>query len=65
VNTPATPREFAHELRRWREARRISQLDLALRAGTTQRHVSYMEQGRSRPGRTMVVRLRCEQASCS
>jgi transcriptional regulator with XRE-family HTH domain len=37
--------------------RRISQLDLALRAGTTQRHVSYMEQGRSRPGRTMVVRL--------
>jgi hypothetical protein len=28
-----------------------------LRAGTTQRHVSYVEQGRSRPGRTMVVRL--------
>jgi transcriptional regulator with XRE-family HTH domain len=61
VNTPPTSRQFAHELRRWREARRISQLDLALRAGTTQRHVSYMEQGRSRPGRTMVVRLRCEQ----
>lgn len=57
MNTPDTPRQFAHELRRWREARRISQLDLALRAGTTQRHVSYMEQGRSRPGRTMVVRL--------
>lgn len=57
VSTPATPRDFARELRRWREARRVSQLELALRAGTTQRHVSYIEQGRSRPGRAMVVRL--------
>jgi transcriptional regulator with XRE-family HTH domain len=53
VATQALPRE----LRRWRETRRVSQLELALRAGTTQRHVSYIEQGRSRPGRTMVVRL--------
>lgn len=28
-----------------------------MRAGTTQRHVSYLEQGRSRPGRTLVLRL--------
>jgi transcriptional regulator with XRE-family HTH domain len=49
--------QFASELRRWRNARRISQLELALRADTTQRHVSYLEQGRSRPGRTMVLRL--------
>jgi transcriptional regulator with XRE-family HTH domain len=48
---------FAHELRRWRNSRRWSQLELALRAGTTQRHLSFMEQGRSAPGRTMVVRL--------
>jgi transcriptional regulator with XRE-family HTH domain len=48
---------FAAELRRWRSARRWSQLELALRAGTTQRHLSFMEQGRSAPGRTMVVRL--------
>jgi transcriptional regulator with XRE-family HTH domain len=48
---------FAHELRRWRASRRWSQLELALRAGTTQRHLSFMEQGRSVPGRTMVVRL--------
>jgi transcriptional regulator with XRE-family HTH domain len=48
---------FASELRRWRSARRWSQLELALRAGTTQRHLSFMEQGRSAPGRTMVVRL--------
>jgi transcriptional regulator with XRE-family HTH domain len=48
---------FANELRRWRAARRWSQLELALRAGTTQRHLSYMEQGRSRPGRAIVLRL--------
>lgn len=51
------PGRFASQLRRWRSVRRVSQLELALRAGTTQRHVSYIEQGRSRPGRTMVVRL--------
>jgi transcriptional regulator with XRE-family HTH domain len=48
---------FADELRRWRSSRRWSQMELAIRAGTTQRHVSFMEQGRSRPGRSMVVRL--------
>jgi transcriptional regulator with XRE-family HTH domain len=40
-----------------RELRRMSQLELAERAGTTQRHVSFMERGRSAPGRAMVVRL--------
>jgi transcriptional regulator with XRE-family HTH domain len=48
---------FPTELRRWRSVRRLSQLDLAVRAGTTQRHVSFIEQGRSRPGRGLVVRL--------
>jgi transcriptional regulator with XRE-family HTH domain len=48
---------FATELRRWRGSRRVSQLELANRAGTTQRHLSFMEQGRSRPGRGIVVRL--------
>src|SRR3954452_19685955 len=47
----------ATELREWRRRRRVSQLELALRAGTTQRHVSFIEGGRSRPGREMVVRL--------
>ena len=51
------PSLFAAELRRWRTTRRWSQLELSLRAGTTQRHLSFMEQGRSRPGRAMVVRL--------
>jgi transcriptional regulator with XRE-family HTH domain len=48
---------FPSELRRWRTSRRMSQLDLALRAGTTQRYVSFVEQGRSRPGRGVVLRL--------
>jgi transcriptional regulator with XRE-family HTH domain len=48
---------FAHELRRWRRLRGWSQLDLALLADTTQRYLSFLEQGRSQPGRAMVVRL--------
>lgn len=51
------PAGFAPALREWRERRRVSQLELALRAGTTQRHVSFIERGRSLPGRGMVVRL--------
>ncbi|MFD9740661.1 helix-turn-helix domain-containing protein [Umezawaea sp. NPDC059074] len=35
----------------------MSQLELAARAGTTQRHVSFIESGRSVPGRSMVIRL--------
>ncbi len=49
--------DLPNELRRWRTARGMSQLDLAIRAGTTQRHVSFLEQGRSRPGRGLVLRL--------
>ncbi len=48
---------LAGALREWRARRRVSQLELALRAGTTQRHVSFIESGRSVPGRAMVVRL--------
>jgi transcriptional regulator with XRE-family HTH domain len=49
--------EFAEVLRERRASRRISQLELALRAGTTQRHLSFIESGRSAPGRDMVIRL--------
>ncbi|MFI6359910.1 helix-turn-helix domain-containing protein [Streptomyces sp. NPDC050743] len=49
--------DFPRALRARRTSRRLSQLDLALRAGTTQRHLSFIESGRSTPGRTMVVRL--------
>src|SRR5262245_5340104 len=53
----ATTYRFGDELRRWRARRRWSQLELAVRAGTTQRHLSYIEQGRSKPGRAIVLRL--------
>ncbi|MFI6662745.1 helix-turn-helix domain-containing protein [Streptomyces sp. NPDC050523] len=51
------PPPFARELLRWRTARRVSQLELASRAGTTQRYVSFIERGRSVPGRAVVIRL--------
>ena len=51
---------FPRELRAWRQRRGLSQLDLALKAGTTPRHLSFLETGRSRPGAEMVLRLaRC------
>ncbi|WP_218025293.1 helix-turn-helix transcriptional regulator [Nocardia jejuensis] len=53
----ATANPFAQQLRQWRAMRRISQLDLAIAAETSQRYLSFLEQGRSHPGRTMVVRL--------
>ncbi|KAA2253906.1 helix-turn-helix transcriptional regulator [Solihabitans fulvus] len=57
MTAPTAPTAFASTLRDWRTRRRLSQLELALRAGTTQRHLSFIEMGRSRPGRDMVVRL--------
>lgn len=48
---------FAQALRHWRGQRKMSQGELALAADTTQRHVSFIESGRSVPGRGMVIRL--------
>jgi transcriptional regulator with XRE-family HTH domain len=50
-------RNFGALLRRWRAVRRISQLDLALDADISTRHLSYVETGRSQPSREMVLRL--------
>ncbi|WP_411139790.1 helix-turn-helix domain-containing protein [Streptomyces sp. x-80] len=44
-------------LREWRRRRRLSQLELALLADTSARHLSCVETGRARPSRTMVLRL--------
>jgi transcriptional regulator with XRE-family HTH domain len=44
-------------LRDWRRRRRLSQLDLALEAGVSARHLSFVETGRSRPSAEMVVQL--------
>jgi len=44
-------------LREWRTRRRLSQLDLANEAGISARHLSFVETGRSRPSREMVLHL--------
>ncbi len=48
---------FGERLHQWRSRSGVSQLDLAARAGTTPRHISFLETGRSRPGRDLVLRL--------
>jgi len=44
-------------LRQWRERRRRTQLDLALDAGVSARHLSFVETGRSKPGAEIILRL--------
>ena len=51
---------FGDSLKEWRQARRVSQLDLGLSAGVSARHISFLETGRSRPSRGMVLRL-CDE----
>jgi transcriptional regulator with XRE-family HTH domain len=51
------PKDFSARLRWWRQRRGLSQLDFAGAAGTSQRHVSFLESGRTSPSREMVLRL--------
>jgi transcriptional regulator with XRE-family HTH domain len=44
-------------IRDWRQRRRLSQMALALEAEVSTRHVSFLETGRSRPSREMLLRL--------
>jgi len=48
--------EVGSLLRQWRERRRVTQLELALNAGISARHLSFVETGRSKPGREMLLR---------
>src|SRR5262245_1750799 len=48
---------FPALLRYWRGRRGLSQLDLAVAADVSSRHVSFLETGRAQPGRDMVLRL--------
>ena len=48
--------EVGSLLRQWRERRRVTQLELALDAGISPRHLSFVETGRSKPGREMLLR---------
>jgi transcriptional regulator with XRE-family HTH domain len=51
------PSHAGRLLRGWRERRRLSQLELAGRAGVSARHLSFVETGRSRPTADLVLRL--------
>lgn len=44
-------------LREWRQRRRLSQLELACEAEISTRHLSFVETGRSRPSRDMILNL--------
>ena len=44
-------------VRSWRELRHLSQLDLAVEAEVSQKHLSFIESGRSAPSREMVLHL--------
>ena len=48
---------FSRLLREWRRKRRVSQLELALASGVSQRHVSFLESGRANPSRNMILQL--------
>lgn len=51
------PPRVGHLLRQWRQQRRLSQLDLALSADVSSRHLSFIETGRAVPSREMVLHL--------
>lgn len=55
MNAQATA--VGDHLRQWRQRRRLSQLDLALDAEISTRHLSFLETGRAQPSREMVLRL--------
>jgi transcriptional regulator with XRE-family HTH domain len=53
----APPRPVGQLLREWRERRRLSQLELAIQAEISTRHLSFVETGRSRPTPEMILKL--------
>ncbi|GAA1848375.1 helix-turn-helix transcriptional regulator [Pseudonocardia ailaonensis] len=55
--TMALETGFGGLLREWRQRRRLTQLDLGLAAEVSARHLSFLETGRSRPSRDMVLHL--------
>lgn len=55
--TASSQAQVGSLLREWRERRRLTQLDLALDAGISTRHLSFVETGRSKPGREVLLRV--------
>lgn len=57
VPMSANARPVGDLLREWRQRRRLSQLDFAVEAEISSKHLSFLETGRSRPSREMLLRL--------
>jgi len=57
MNKTETTYQFGNLLRYWRQQRGKSQLDLSLDAGVSQRHISFVESGRSIPSRDLILSL--------
>ncbi len=57
VTAPARPEYAGQLLREWRERRNLSQFRLALRSAVSARHLSFIETGRARPSREMLLHL--------
>lgn len=55
--SPPGDNGFPLLLKSWRQKRRMSQLELALSSGVSQRHVSFLEKGRAKPSRNMILQL--------
>ncbi|WP_244927976.1 helix-turn-helix transcriptional regulator [Nocardioides sp. W7] len=55
--TATTTRPVGQLIRDWRERRRLSQLELSVRADISTRHLSFVETGRSKPTPQMILRL--------
>lgn len=53
----STQSSIGDHIRDWRRRRRLTQMDLALDAGISPKHLSFIETGRSRPSRQMVLQL--------
>ena len=56
-NAATESRDIGHHIRQWRQRRRMSQLDLALDAEISARHLSFLETGKAQPSREMVLHL--------
>lgn len=55
--TPGVAQPVGDLLREWRKRRKLSQLELAVQAEISARHLSFVENGRSAPSRDIVLRL--------
>ena len=57
MSSAVTDNSFGRLLKQWRSRRNFSQLDLSLASNVSQRHISFLESGRSNPSRDMVLGL--------